>query len=118
MASEKQRAAARRNVRKAQAGAKSKQTLKHLPKQTKTALGKEANKVRSGEAKDTRAAQRRGSEAEYSWALADGQDRASPSRIEGALSPELGAPSGANIYTRSTEGEADGRGNRKHHRDR
>jgi len=38
MASEKQRAAARRNVKKAQAGAKHKKTLKHLPGKTKTAL--------------------------------------------------------------------------------
>jgi TRAP-type C4-dicarboxylate transport system substrate-binding protein len=51
MASEKQRQAARRNVKKAQAGARSKKTLKKLPKQTRTALGKEANKVRKGEAK-------------------------------------------------------------------
>jgi hypothetical protein len=51
MASEKQRAAARRNVKKAQAGAKRKKTLKHLSGETKTALGKEANKVRKGEAK-------------------------------------------------------------------
>jgi hypothetical protein len=51
MASEKQRTAARRNVRKAQAGAKRKQTLKKLPKRTKTALGKEASAVRSGRAK-------------------------------------------------------------------
>jgi hypothetical protein len=36
-------------VKKAQAGAKSKQTLKHLPKSTRTALGVEANKVRRGE---------------------------------------------------------------------
>lgn len=49
MASEKQRAAARKNVSKAQAGAKQKQTLKHLPKKTRTALGKEANAVRKGE---------------------------------------------------------------------
>jgi hypothetical protein len=49
MATQKQRAAARSNVKKAQSGAKQKQTLKNLPKQTKTALGKEANKVRSGE---------------------------------------------------------------------
>jgi len=49
MASEKQRAAARKNVRKAQSAAKKKQTLKNLPKETRTALGKEANKVRSGE---------------------------------------------------------------------
>jgi hypothetical protein len=51
MATQKQRAAAKRNVKKAQAGAKKKQTLKSLPKSTKTALGKEANKVRSGQAK-------------------------------------------------------------------
>jgi hypothetical protein len=51
MASEKQKAAARRNVKKAQAGAKGKQTLKHLSGETRTALAKEANKVRSGEAK-------------------------------------------------------------------
>jgi hypothetical protein len=50
MATEKQRTAARKNVRKAQAGAKQKQTLKHLPKQTRTALGKEASAVRKGEA--------------------------------------------------------------------
>jgi hypothetical protein len=50
MASAKQRAAARRNVRKAQGAAKRKQTLKHLPAATRTALGQEANKVRSGEA--------------------------------------------------------------------
>ena len=49
MATEKQRTAARRNVKKAQAGAKSKQTLKKLPGKTRTALGKEASKVRRGE---------------------------------------------------------------------
>jgi hypothetical protein len=48
MASEKQRRAARRNVRKAQAGAKRKQTLKRLPKSTRTALGKEGTKVKRG----------------------------------------------------------------------
>jgi hypothetical protein len=50
MATQKQRAAAQKNVKKAQTAAKSKQTLKHLSKSTRTALGKEANKVRSGEA--------------------------------------------------------------------
>jgi hypothetical protein len=49
MATQKQRAAARKNVQKAQEGAKQKQTLKNLPKKTKTALGQEANKVRKGE---------------------------------------------------------------------
>jgi hypothetical protein len=49
MATQKQRAAARKNVKKAQSGARSKQTLKNLPKSTRTALGKEANAVRSGD---------------------------------------------------------------------
>jgi hypothetical protein len=49
MATTKQRQAARRNVKKAQAGAKSKQTLKHLSSSTRTALGKEANAVRRGD---------------------------------------------------------------------
>ncbi|HEX4466652.1 MAG TPA: hypothetical protein VH025_05655 [Solirubrobacteraceae bacterium] len=51
MASERQKAAARRNVKKAQSAAKGKQTLKHLSAATRTALGEEANKVRKGEAK-------------------------------------------------------------------
>ena len=50
MASDKQRAAAKRNVKKAQAGAKSKQTLKKLSPQTRYALGKEAAAVRRGDA--------------------------------------------------------------------
>lgn len=49
MATDKQRAAAKRNVKKAQAGAKSKQTLKHLPERTRSALGKEAAAVRRGD---------------------------------------------------------------------
>jgi hypothetical protein len=49
MATQKQLAAAKRNVKKAQAGAKSKQTLKNLSGSTRTALGVEANKVRRGE---------------------------------------------------------------------
>ncbi len=49
MATEKQRAAAKRNVRKAQAGAKKQQTLKNLPSRTRTALGKEAAAVRRGD---------------------------------------------------------------------
>lgn len=48
MATQKQRQAAKRNVKKAQAGAKRKQTLKNLPRRTKTALGKEGTKVRRG----------------------------------------------------------------------
>ncbi len=50
MASEKQRDAARKNVKKAQTAAKRKRTLAHLPAATRSALGQEANKVRSGEA--------------------------------------------------------------------
>ena len=45
MASEKQRAAARRNIRKAATAAKKKRTIAHLPKSTRTALGKQAAKV-------------------------------------------------------------------------
>jgi hypothetical protein len=48
MATTKQREAAKRNVKKAQAGAKQKQTLKNLSSSTRTALGKEANAVREG----------------------------------------------------------------------
>jgi hypothetical protein len=45
MASTKQRAAARRNVRKASTAAKRKKTISKLPKRTRTALGKQAAKV-------------------------------------------------------------------------
>lgn len=51
MTSERQREAARRNVKKAQSAAEDKQTLKHLAAATRRALGEEANKVRKGEAK-------------------------------------------------------------------
>jgi hypothetical protein len=54
MASQKQKAAARSNVKKAQTAAKRKQTLKHLPVETRSALGREANMVRSGDAKTRR----------------------------------------------------------------
>jgi hypothetical protein len=50
MATQKQRETARRNVKKAQAGAREKQTLKNLPSRTRTALGKEAAAVRRGDA--------------------------------------------------------------------
>ena len=49
MATTKQREAARKNVKKAQAAAKRKQTLKNLSPSTRTALGKEANAVRRGD---------------------------------------------------------------------
>ena len=50
MATTKQREAARKNVKKAQSAARKKQTLKHLSKDTRSALGHEANAVRRGEA--------------------------------------------------------------------
>jgi hypothetical protein len=45
MSSPRQRAAARRNIKKAAAAAKRKRTIAHLPKKTRTALGKQAAKV-------------------------------------------------------------------------
>jgi hypothetical protein len=45
MATTKQRAAAKRNVSKAQQGAKSKRSLANLPKAPKTALGKQGAAV-------------------------------------------------------------------------
>jgi hypothetical protein len=45
MASAKQKAAARRNIRKAAKAARRKRTIAHLPKKTRRALGKQAAKV-------------------------------------------------------------------------
>lgn len=45
MATTKQRNAARRNVAKAQQGARSKRSIAHLPKATKSALGKQGAAV-------------------------------------------------------------------------
>ena len=45
MPTEKQRNAARKNVEKAARAAKKKRTIAHLPKSTRTALGKQAAKV-------------------------------------------------------------------------
>ena len=45
MPSEKQKNAARKNIRKAASVAKKKRTIAHLPKATRTALGKQAAKV-------------------------------------------------------------------------
>jgi hypothetical protein len=62
MATQKQRAAARSNVKKAQAGAQKKQTLKNLDKSTQKALGQEAAAVRRGDSptrKDLEAEARR-----------------------------------------------------------
>jgi hypothetical protein len=46
MASTKQGKAAKRNVKKAQAGARSKRTLANLPKETRRDLGRQAAKAR------------------------------------------------------------------------
>jgi hypothetical protein len=48
MATTKQRSAARRNVKRAQAGAREKRTIANLPKAVRRALGKEGAKVRRG----------------------------------------------------------------------
>jgi hypothetical protein len=45
MSSGRQRAAARRNIKKPAPPAKRKRTIAHLPKKTRTALGKQAAKV-------------------------------------------------------------------------
>ena len=45
MPTEKQRSAARKNIRKAVSAAKKKRTIAHLTKSTRTALGKQAAKV-------------------------------------------------------------------------
>ena len=46
MATSKQTAAARRNIKKAASAAKQKRTLANLPRKTKTALGQQAAAVR------------------------------------------------------------------------
>lgn len=45
MATDKQRAAARKNIKKAQAAAQEKRTIAHLPKSTRSALGKQGAKT-------------------------------------------------------------------------
>jgi len=60
MASQKQTQAARRNIKKAQAAATRERTIAHMPKKTRTALGKQAAAVRQrnrrgGSAPKTRA---------------------------------------------------------------
>ena len=46
MATTKQKTAARKNIKKAATAAKKKRTISKLPKSTRTALGKQANKVK------------------------------------------------------------------------
>lgn len=45
MASTRQKAAARKNIKKAALAARKKRTIAHLPKSTRTALAKQAAKV-------------------------------------------------------------------------
>jgi ABC-type transport system involved in Fe-S cluster assembly fused permease/ATPase subunit len=45
MTSERQRSAARKNIRKAANAARKKRTIMHLPKSTRIALGKQGAKV-------------------------------------------------------------------------
>lgn len=45
MATAKQKAAARRNIKKAASAARKKRTIARLPKRTRTALGKEGAKA-------------------------------------------------------------------------
>lgn len=45
MATQKQREAARKNVKKAQSGARQKRTIASLPSQTRSALGREGSKA-------------------------------------------------------------------------
>jgi len=51
MATARQKTAARRNIKKAARAAKRKKTLRHLPKRIRTALGKQANKVKRQKAR-------------------------------------------------------------------
>ena len=51
MATRKQVSAARKNIRKAAATAKRRRTIAHLPKATRTALSKQAAKVRKNRAR-------------------------------------------------------------------
>jgi len=46
MATEAQRNAAKKNIKKAAGAAKNKKTISKLPKETRSALGKQANKVK------------------------------------------------------------------------
>jgi hypothetical protein len=52
MSSAKQSAAARRNVKKATAAAKSQKTISHLSKATRTALGRKGAKVAQQQKRD------------------------------------------------------------------
>lgn len=87
MATEKQRAAARKNIRKAIAAAKKDRTIAHMPKAERTALGKEgaaiARRNRTG-AKGPLTREQQGSPAQaHPRALQDGPRRARPRPRQG-----------------------------------
>jgi Rho termination factor, N-terminal domain len=54
MATQKQREAARKNVKKAQSGARKKQTIKHLSSETRSDLGREGAKAAARKRGDTK----------------------------------------------------------------
>ena len=72
MATKKQVQAAKRNVRKAQQGAKKKRTLAHLPKSTRRELGKQAARGRSRGGKPGRALEDRNRQQLYEVAKRKG----------------------------------------------
>jgi|SwirhirootsSR2_FD_contig_31_15362844_length_399_multi_3_in_0_out_0_2 hypothetical protein len=51
MASQRQRAAAKKNIKKAASAAKRAKTISRLPKKTRTALSKQASQVRKKKAR-------------------------------------------------------------------
>jgi len=53
MATKKQTTAAKKNVKKAATAARKKKTISKLPKSTRTALGKQANKVKRQKARSS-----------------------------------------------------------------
>jgi hypothetical protein len=50
MATRRQTEAAKKNIKNAASAAKRKRTIAHLPKKTRTALGKQANRVKRARA--------------------------------------------------------------------
>src|SRR5919198_722996 len=90
MATTKQRSAARRNVKKAQAGARRKQTLKNLPSETRTALGKEAAAVRRGAAPTRKELEAEARKLDISGRAETPQPPASAKTIETSVPPSRG----------------------------
>ena len=72
MATQKQRQAARRNVKKAQAGARKKKTLTKLPKSVRSDLGRQAAKARKRGGKAGRALEDRSRSQLYELAKEKG----------------------------------------------